>query len=93
MDNPVEEVTGVVHQLTQGSPDEQTEAINAYFTPNASFTHPFCRTGSFEGSRNLIHAIYKWYKILSPKISEMNVNSVGMYNSSSQSRISVVAMR
>ena len=46
--------------------------------PSASFTHPFCRTGSFEGSRNLIHAIYKWYKLLSPKI-ELKVNSVGMY--------------
>lgn len=79
MDNPVEEITGVVKQLTQGSPDQQTEAINAYFTPNASFTHPFCRTGSFEGSRNLIHAIFKWYKILSPKI-ELDVNSVGTYN-------------
>jgi hypothetical protein len=56
----------------------QTEAINAYFTPNASFTHPFCRTGSFEGSRNVIHAIYKWYKLLSPKI-ELKVNSVGVY--------------
>ncbi|GAB7328740.1 hypothetical protein MBLNU13_g00649t2 [Cladosporium sp. NU13] len=75
MDNPTEEITGVVHKLCQGSPAEQTEAINAYFTPNASFTHPFCRTGSFEGSRNLIHAIYKWYKLLSPKI-ELKVNSV-----------------
>lgn len=78
MDNPTEEITGVVHQLCEGTPAEQTKAIDTYFTPNASFTHPFCRTGSFEGSRNLIHAIYKWYKLLSPKI-ELNVNSVGMY--------------
>lgn len=80
MDNPTEEIAGVVHQLCQGTPSEQTEAINAYFTPDASFTHPFCRTGSFDGSRNLIHAIYKWYKLLSPKI-ELNVNSVGTYKS------------
>lgn len=78
MDNPAEDITAVVHKLCQGSPDEQTKAIDTYFTPNASFTHPFCRTGSFEGSRNLIHAIYKWYKLLSPKV-ELNVNSVGMY--------------
>jgi hypothetical protein len=76
MDNPTEEITQVVHTLCQGTPDQQTEAINTYFTPNASFTHPFCRTGSFDGSRNLIHAIYKWYKLLSPKI-ELNVNSIG----------------
>lgn len=67
---------GIFYRLTPFS--AQTEAINAYFTPNASFTHPFCRTGSFEGSRNLIHAIYKWYKLLSPNI-ELKVNSVGMY--------------
>jgi hypothetical protein len=76
MDNPTEDITQVVHTLCQGTPDQQTDAINTYFTPNASFTHPFCRTGSFDGSRNLIHAIYKWYKLLSPKI-ELNVNSVG----------------
>jgi hypothetical protein len=76
MDNPTEDITQVVHTLCQGTPDQQTKAINTYFTPNASFTHPFCRTGSFDGSRNLIHAIYKWYKLLSPKI-ELNVNSIG----------------
>jgi hypothetical protein len=76
MDNPTEDITQVVHTLCQGTPDQQTEAINTYFTPNASFTHPFCRTGSFDGSRNLIHAIYKWYKLLSPNI-ELNVNSIG----------------
>jgi len=80
MDSPTEDITQVVHTLCQGTPDEQTQAINTYFTPNASFTHPFCRTGSFDGSRNLIHAIYKWYKLLSPKI-ELNVNSVA-YDSS-----------
>ena len=80
MDNPTEDITQVVHTLCQGTPDQQTKAINTYFTPNASFTHPFCRTGSFDGSRNLIHAIYKWYKLLSPKI-ELNVNSIGRFPS------------
>ncbi|KAK4505685.1 hypothetical protein PRZ48_003650 [Zasmidium cellare] len=75
MDDPIQDITSVVHRLTQGSPKEQEETINEYFTTNASFTHPFCRTGSFEGSRWLIHAIFKWYKILSPTI-ELSVNSV-----------------
>ncbi|KAF2161307.1 hypothetical protein M409DRAFT_28344 [Zasmidium cellare ATCC 36951] len=75
MDDPIQDITSVVHRLTQGSPKEQEETINEYFTTNASFTHPFCRTGSFEGSRWLIHAIFRWYKILSPTI-ELSVNSV-----------------
>lgn len=76
MDDPIQDVADVVHRLTQGSPKQQEEAINEYFTTDASFTHPFCRTGSFEGSRWLIHAIFRWYKVMSPKI-DLAVNSVG----------------
>ncbi|KAG7004738.1 hypothetical protein G7Y79_00023g053220 [Physcia stellaris] len=36
---------------------------------------PFCRTGSFNGSRWLIWNIYRWYKIMSPRI-EMNIESI-----------------
>ncbi|KAI7478256.1 hypothetical protein KC357_g4364 [Hortaea werneckii] len=75
MDDPIQEITPVVHLLTQGSPQEQEDTINKYFTPDASFTHPFCRTWSFNGSRKLIHSIFKWYKIMSPKI-DLQVNSV-----------------
>ncbi|GAB7357839.1 hypothetical protein MBLNU230_g0010t1 [Neophaeotheca triangularis] len=75
MDDPIQDVSRVIHKLTQNPPNEQAAAIDAYFTPNASFTHPFCRTGSFEGSRHLIHSIYRWYKILSPKI-DLTVHSV-----------------
>ncbi|KAK5136995.1 hypothetical protein LTR08_001502 [Meristemomyces frigidus] len=75
MDDPVQDITAVVHKLTQGSPDEQQEAINTYFAPNASFTHPLCRTGSFNGSRQLILGIYRWYKIMSPRI-EIEVTSI-----------------
>ncbi|KAI6892031.1 hypothetical protein D0869_14098 [Hortaea werneckii] len=75
MDDPIQEITPVVHLLTQGSPQEQEDAINKYFTPDASFTHPFCQTWSFNGSRKLIHSIFKWYKIMSPKI-DLQVNSV-----------------
>lgn len=78
MDDPIQEISDVVHRLTQGSPKEQENAITTYFTPNASFTHPFCRTGTFEGSRFLIQAIFRWYKILSPKI-DLEVKSVGVY--------------
>lgn len=83
MDDPPADITDIVHRLTQGAPKQQEDAINQYFTADASFTHPFCRTGSFEGSRWLIHAIFQWYKIMSPKV-ELNVNSVG------QSTVSVL---
>ncbi|KAF1979801.1 hypothetical protein BU23DRAFT_548996 [Bimuria novae-zelandiae CBS 107.79] len=75
MENPVKEISGVIHLLTQSPPSVQRETIETYFTHNAAFTHPFCRTGSSENSRFLIRAIYRWYKILSPKI-ELTVNSV-----------------
>jgi hypothetical protein len=76
MDDPVREISRIIHTLTQGTPEEQTEALQKYYAPNASFTHPFCRTGSFDGSRNVIGFIYKWYKILSPKI-ELEIKSIG----------------
>ncbi|KAL8743064.1 MAG: hypothetical protein Q9184_008158, partial [Pyrenodesmia sp. 2 TL-2023] len=53
----------------------QRATIERYFTPSASFTHPFCRTGSFEGSRWLIWCIYRWYKIMSPRI-EISIDGV-----------------
>ncbi|KAF1983506.1 hypothetical protein K402DRAFT_309050, partial [Aulographum hederae CBS 113979] len=73
--HPVQEIESVVHLLTQSTPDLQRQTIEKYFTQNASFTHPFCRTGSFNGSRFLIASIFRWYKIMSPKI-ELEVNSV-----------------
>lgn len=79
MDNPVEDIASVVHVLCQGSPKRQEEAINKYFTNDAEFTHPFCRTGSFNGSRASIHSIFRWYKIMSPRI-DLSVNSVGEHN-------------
>jgi len=74
----VKEVTKVIHLLTQTPPVTQRETIEKYFTPNASFTHPFCRTGSFQDSRFLIRAVYRWYKIMSPRI-DLTVKSVGKY--------------
>ncbi|KAK0751129.1 hypothetical protein B0T18DRAFT_401814 [Schizothecium vesticola] len=79
MEHPVKDIRNVLRSLTQGSPEEQHDAITRYFTPSASFIHPFCRVPSFSdirvpfsggtiNSRALILAIYKWYKILSPRV-------------------------
>lgn len=76
------EIPQVIHLLTQSPPSTQRKTLETYFTPSASFTHPFCRTGSFEGSRWLIWCIYRWYKIMSPKI-EISVDSVGTSSQSS----------
>ena len=81
MDDPVRDISPIVHTLCQGSPQEQEHAINTYFTPDASFTHPFCRTWSFNGSRLLIHGIFRWYKIMSPKI-DLHISSIGKTSSS-----------
>ncbi|KAH3944049.1 hypothetical protein HBH98_150890 [Parastagonospora nodorum] len=75
MENPVKEIPGIIHLLTQSPPSIQYETIETYFTPTASFTHPFCRTGSHDNSRWLIAAIYRWYKIMSPRI-DVSVQSV-----------------
>lgn len=64
----VSEIPRVIRLLTQSTPATQRATVEKYFTPSASFTHPFCRTGSFEGSRWLIWCIYRWYKIMSPRI-------------------------
>jgi len=86
MDDPVKEIPGVIQALTQTPPSVQRDTITRYFTPNASFTHPFCRTGSFYfsdklNSRSLIQSIYRWYKIMSPRI-DLSVDSVA-YDSQS----------
>ncbi|KAG0247834.1 hypothetical protein BG011_000832, partial [Mortierella polycephala] len=75
----------VISSLTQGSPTEQEYILKTYFTPNASFQHPFCRVFSFSNvtipligeidSRWVIWMIYRWYKILSPRI-DLDVHSV-----------------
>ncbi|MCJ1241354.1 hypothetical protein MMC14_009359 [Varicellaria rhodocarpa] len=76
MEDPVSEIPGVIRSLCQTPPSVQRATIERHFTPDASFTHPFCRTGSFHGSRWLIWCIYRWYKIMSPRI-EMDIDSVG----------------
>lgn len=73
MDDPVNEIRGVVLSLTTGNRTQQQEALERYFTRDASFKHPFCAVA---GNRDAILSIFQWYKILSPKI-EIEVNSVG----------------
>ncbi|MCJ1246677.1 hypothetical protein MMC30_003886 [Trapelia coarctata] len=75
MENPAAEIPHIIRSLVQTPPSIQRATIERYFTPDASFTHPFCRTGSFNGSRWLIWCIYRWYKIMSPRI-EIEIDSV-----------------
>lgn len=84
---PVREIAGVITTLTTGSPQEQQDALNAHFLPNASFSHPFCRVPSFSkgavplargvDSRWVLLCIYRWYRTLSPNI-DITINSAGM---------------
>lgn len=76
MEDPVQEIGPVVHKLTQGSPIEQKEALETYFTEDAAFYHPFCRVDSARGSREWILCILRWYKIMSPKI-DLEIQSIG----------------
>jgi len=71
------EIAGVIFRLTQTPPSVQAETIDRYYLPSATFIHPFCRTGHSPHSRKLIHGIYRWYKIMSPKI-ELMVNTISV---------------
>ena len=73
MDDPETEIRGVITQLCTGSKDEQAQALETYFTNDASFTHPFC---SVTDDRTQIIRIFQWYKILSPHI-DITVHSTG----------------
>ena len=68
MENPTEEIFDIVRVLCQGSPPEQQKTLRTYFTPDAEFIHPFCRVNSSSGSRDAIGAIFRWYKVMSPRI-------------------------
>ncbi|KAI0870965.1 hypothetical protein GGS24DRAFT_85511 [Hypoxylon argillaceum] len=83
MEKPEEEIADVIRSLTMGTREEQKEALDNYFLPDAYFVHPFCRVPSFKSrpiqvpfinkewiinSRLLVLFVYQWYKIMSPKI-------------------------
>ena len=80
MDDPVAEITNVVYRLTTGSPEVQRQTLERYFTPKASFKHPFV---SASDDRTTILRIFQWYKIMSPHIT-IHVNSVGKSTSNPQ---------
>ncbi|KAE8152841.1 hypothetical protein BDV25DRAFT_137514 [Aspergillus avenaceus] len=77
MENPEQEIPQIISTLTQTPPALQSRTIDKYFTPNATFVHPFCRIQSFDNSRWVVKKIYQWYKIMSPRI-EMRVHSVAL---------------
>ncbi|PKS05578.1 hypothetical protein jhhlp_008096 [Lomentospora prolificans] len=78
MENPETDIRKVLHGLCCGDVAEQTATVAKYFVADASFEHPFCRVPSFSGlsvpgsatldSRWLVLMIYRWYRILSPRV-------------------------
>ncbi|KAI9902420.1 hypothetical protein N3K66_001772 [Trichothecium roseum] len=78
MEHPVKEIGNVITTLCKGSPEQQESTLKAYFLPNASFTHPFCRVPSFSkgdvplaggvDSLWVILGVYRWYRTMSPHI-------------------------
>lgn len=75
MDNPTADITPIIHTLCTAPPTAQAACISTYFLPTATFVHPFVRVPSYASSRNLIHAIYRWYHFLSPH-TLVNVESI-----------------
>jgi hypothetical protein len=88
--NSEKQISHVIHLLTEGSPADQKRALDTYFLPDASFLHPLCRVPSFSknnvpllgeiDSRWVLWMIYRWYKILSPRIL-LDVECSGSYPS------------
>jgi hypothetical protein len=83
----VKETPQLIRTLCSGTPAQQLAALDANFTHDASFRHTICRVPSFGdvnvpllgavNSRWAIGCIYRWYKVLSPRI-EVDIESVGM---------------
>ncbi|SZF00718.1 unnamed protein product [Blumeria hordei] len=79
MEKPDLEIAHVILQLTEGAPRDQELALQRYFLPDAGLIHPLCRVPRFRDlplpllglvdSRWVIGMIYRWYKILSPRVS------------------------
>ncbi|KAK7427174.1 hypothetical protein QQZ08_006287 [Neonectria magnoliae] len=87
MEHPVQEIAGVIKYLTDGSPEQQENAISHYFLPNASFSHPCNRVPSSQGSSPMesgidslwvVLSIYRWYRALSPHL-DIKVDSAGKH--------------
>ncbi|TGO86232.1 hypothetical protein BPOR_0321g00010 [Botrytis porri] len=86
MDDPKSQIAPLIHTLCSGAPSAQQQALEAYFTPDASFSHPLCSVPSFSSvglpvvgevnSRWVLGCVYKWYKVLSPRVV-VGVDGVG----------------
>lgn len=76
IDSTVIEIPTVIRLLTQSVPTLQQKTLERFFTPYASFVHPFCQVPSFDGSRWWVLKIFQWYKIMSPRI-EIEIHSIG----------------
>lgn len=76
MENPREEIRGVILLLTSTSSlDLQKRAVERFMTPDVAFRHPVCAVESGPSSRKTVLGIYQCYRVLSPHI-EARVNNV-----------------
>ncbi|KAI9642296.1 hypothetical protein NHQ30_009098 [Ciborinia camelliae] len=92
MDHPKNQIAPIIHILCSGSPSAQREALETYFVPDASFSHPLCSVPSFSSikipvfgeinSRWVLWCVYRWYKVLSPRV-KVEVDGVE-YNAETQ---------
>lgn len=90
MENPVSQIPLLIHGLTTHPALHQQHLLSSFFLPNASFSHPLVYVPPFAlripnpltnlplvalDSRDVILAIYRWYRMLSPRI-HMRITSV-----------------
>ncbi|KAI0084569.1 hypothetical protein BDY19DRAFT_971027 [Irpex rosettiformis] len=69
MQNPREEIAGVVSLLTAtDNPETQKAAVARYYAVDVAFKHPLCEVSSSPGSRDQLLGILQWYRVLSPTI-------------------------
>lgn len=69
------EIESVIKKLTTGTPQVQQNTLRRHFVADAAFIHPFCYVPRFTrapvlgfSSLWVLLCIYRWYRILSPKI-------------------------
>lgn len=76
------DIEGVIKKLTTGTPQVQQDTLRKHFVADAAFIHPFCYVPRFTkapvlgfSSLWVLLCIYRWYRILSPKI-DISIDSV-----------------
>ncbi|OAX38231.1 hypothetical protein K503DRAFT_175773 [Rhizopogon vinicolor AM-OR11-026] len=64
MQNPKNEIPSIITTLASTrSASALAQTISRYFTPDAQFWHPLCRSAT----REEILGVYQWYRIMSPQ--------------------------